>query len=879
VPTSSTSISSIEWCDGQAKTEAATSTNLDRVTDKRDLPEKPTLEGLEKKWSQQWEAEGTYRFDRSKTREDVFSIDTPPPTVSGSLHVGHVFSYTQTDAIARFWRMRGKEVFYPMGWDDNGVPTERRVQNYYGVNCDPTLPYDPNFVAPEPMKKKGERAPIAISRRNFVELCGSLTEEDEQAFKDLWTQLGLSVDWAMTYTTVGTQARRTSQRAFLRDYHQGRAYQKDAPTIWDVDFQMAVSNADVEDREKPGAYHRLAFHGPENDVFIETTRPELLPACVALVAHPDDERYKPLFGTEVTTPLFGVKVPVLAHPLAQPDKGSGIAMICTFGDLTDVIWWRELKLPVRTVVQRNGRLGELDFNELPTDDAAKATQNYAQLQGLKIAPAQQKIVELLKESGELIGEPKKITHPVKFYEKGDRALEIVSSRQWYIKTVEAQNDLLKRSAELEWHPPFMKARLDDWINGLNSDWLVSRQRYFGVPIPVWYEVDANGEIQYDQHIVPGEESLPVDPTSEVPPGYTEDQRDQPNGFAGDPDVFDTWATSSLTPQLACGWVEDDDLFQRTFPMDMRPQAHEIIRTWLFYTVLRAHNEHDSLPWTNPTLSGWVLDPDRKKMSKSVGNVVTPSDTLDEFGSDAVRYWATSARLGTDTAYDTGQMKVGRRLGIKLLNATKFVLSFPEPPADAKPTERVDLALVNRLNALVAEATAAFEAFDYAKALDRSEAAFWNFCDDYLELVKGRAYGAQGDAAAASATATLRLALSTFHRLFAPFLPFVTAEAWSWWQEGSVHRAAWPNESEYRGGDEGDDVLTIASQVLGDVRRAKSDAKVSQRAAVQTATVTADATALANLQHVAADLKEAGTIADLRTAEGDYSVSITLAPAE
>jgi valyl-tRNA synthetase len=863
------------------------STNLDQVTDKRELPEKPTLEGLESKWAERWEAEGIYKFDRSKTREEVFSIDTPPPTVSGSLHVGHVFSYTQTDAIARFWRMRGKEVFYPMGWDDNGLPTERRVQNYYGVTCDPTLPYDPNFTAPEPLKKKGERAPVALSRRNFVELCDTLTVEDEKAFQDLWTTLGLSVDWSMTYTTVGTQARRTSQRAFLRDLAAGRAYQNEAPTVWDVDFQTPVAQAEVDDKEMPGAYHRIAFHVVAEDTSgsagqtleIETTRPELLAACVALVAHPDDERYKPWFGKEVTTPLFGVKVPVLAHHLAQPDKGSGIAMICTFGDVTDVIWWRELNLPMRTIVQRNGRIGELDFSELPTDNAERANETYAQLQGLKLKPAQDKIVELLKESGELIGEPRKITHPVKFYEKGDRPLEIISSRQWFIKTLDSRDEFLKRSAELSWHPGFMKARLDDWINGLNSDWLVSRQRFFGVPIPVWYKVDANGEIRYDQRIVPSEDQLPVDPSSETAPGYTEDQRNRPNGFAGDPDIFDTWATSSLTPQLACGWIDDDDLFQRTFPMDMRPQAHEIIRTWLFYTLVRGEYEHDSLPWKNATLSGWILDPDRKKMSKSVGNVVTPADTLAEFGSDAVRYWATSARLGTDTAYDTGQMKVGRRLGIKLLNATKFVLSFPEPPAGALPAEPVDLALVSRLNALVAETTSAFETYDYAKALDRTETAFWNFCDDYLELVKGRAYGAQGEAAAASATATLRLALSTFHRLFAPFLPFVTEEVWSWWQEGSVHRTAWPRENEYADSGVGDDVLTLASQVLGDVRRAKSDAKVSQRAAVSTATIAADASALANLQHVTADLKEAGSIAELRTQEGEYGVVITLAPKE
>jgi len=840
------------------------------------MPEKPTLEGLEEKWSVRWESDDTYRFDRSKRRDEVYSIDTPPPTVSGSLHVGHVFSYTHTDTIARYQRMRGKEVFYPMGWDDNGLPTERRVQNYYGVTCDASLPYDPDFVAPEPLKKKGERPPIAMSRRNFIALCETLTIEDERVFESLWTALGLSVDWSLTYTTIGAQAQCVSQRAFLGNLARGEAYQSEAPTIWDVDFQTAVAQAELVDKEVPSAYFRIVFHGPDgDDILVDTTRPELIPADVAMVAHPDDVRYQHLFGKEVTSPLFGVRLRVYPHPLAQPDKGTGIAMVSTWGDVTDIIWWRELQLPTRAVITRNGRLGELDFAALPTDKAPEAQVLYDQLRGLRPKQAQDKIVELLRASGELIGDAKPITHSVKFFEKGDRPLEIVSSRQWFIRTMDNKDAFVQRGVEMDWHPHYMRARFDDWVNGLNSDWLVSRQRFFGVPFPVWYRLNENGEADHGSPIVATVDQLPVDPLSEPAPGYREDQRGVPNGFAGDSDVMDTWATSSLTPQLACGWAYDNELFQKTFPMDLRPQGHDIIRTWLFSTVVRAEYENGVAPWKNAALAGWILDPDRKKMSKSVGNVVTPANDLAEFGSDAVRYWASSGRPGTDTAFDTGQMKVGRRLAIKILNATKFVLSFPEPPAGAQPTERVDLALLVRLQKLLSETTAAFDAYDYARALERTETFFWSFCDDYLELVKGRAYRGSDDSGAVSAAVTLRLALSAIQRLFAPFMPFVSEEVWSWWQEGSIHRASWPSPTDVPAGDEGDDILSAAVRILAEVRRAKSDAKTSQRSEVARCVVTSDATEVSNLRHVEADLREAGSIVELLLQEGAPGVTVEL----
>ena len=829
------------------------------------VPERPTLDGLEARWGAWWEAEGVYRFDRSRQRPGVFSIDTPPPTVSGSLHVGHVFSYTQTDCVARYQRMRGLEVFYPMGWDDNGLPTERRVQNYFGVRCDPSVPHDENF---EPPAEPAE--PVPIGRRNFIDLCLRLTATDEQAFEDLYRRLGVSVDWSLTYTTIDERCRRVSQRAFLRNLARGEAYQAEAPCLWDVTFRTAVAQAELEDRPRQGAFCRLAFARVDGggDVLIETTRPEMVAACVALVAHPDDERHRPLFGSTVRVPLFDTEVPVLAHALAEPAKGTGIAMVCTFGDTVDVTWWRELELTVRPIMGPDGRL----LPEPP--DAvcsAGARAAYAEIAGLATNGARRRIVELLEDSGALVAPPTPTEHAVKFFEKGDRPLEIITTRQWYLRNggrdLPLRKELLDRGAELAWVPEFMRTRYTNWVEGLNGDWLVSRQRWFGVPIPVWYALDDDGRPRYDRVLVPDEAALPIDPASDAPPGYEESQRGQPGGFVGDPDVMDTWATSSLTPQIACGWEEDPDLFARTFPMDVRPQAHEIIRTWLFSTTVRSHLEHDSLPWRQAAISGWVLDPDRKKMSKSKGNVVTPVGLLETYGADAVRYWAASGRPGTDTAFDESQIKVGRRLAIKILNAARFVLGLAGAGDDGDAaatgagavTEPIDRALLANLGELVDAAGEAFEAFDYARALERTERFLWDFTDNYVELVKNRAY--RDDAGGASARAALQIALGALLRLFAPFLPFACEEAWSWWQQGSIHRAPWPQRAELAGtGDPA--VLAAAAEVLGQVRRAKSEARRKLRTPVEQAHVQAPPDFLAALAAARADLCDAGNITDL-----------------
>ncbi len=831
------------------------------------VPDKPALEGLEDKWRAQWEANGTYVFDRTKTREQIYSVDTPPPTVSGHLHPGSMWSYTHTDFMVRYKRMTGWEVFYPMGWDDNGLNIERRTQINYGVICDPSLPYDPNFEPPA----KAPKDPVPVSRPNFVELCTKLVEDFEVEYERLWRTVGLSVDWSYLYRTISPEVTGTSQKLFLELVARGDAHRVEAPTLWDVDFQTSLAQADLEDREMAGAYHKIMF----SDIAIETTRPELIPACVALVAHPDDERYQARFGTTVRSPLFGVEVPVLAHELAQPDKGSGIAMICTFGDQTDVTWWRELNLPVRSIMGRNGRLLPMEW------DDPEVQARYDTLAGRNAKQAQKLIVEMLRESGDLVGDPKPISHAVKFWENGKSPLEIITTRQWFIKFPDKAK-LLERANELEFHPEFMRVRLQNWIEGLQGDWNITRQRFFGVPFPVWYPIGADGAVDWESPIPATAEMLPVDPSTVAAPGYEESQRNQPGGFIGDPDVMDTWATSSVSPEFVSGWGSDDDLFERVFPMDLRPQGQDIIRTWLFYTMVRGEMHFGKLPFKHANISGFVTDPDRKKLSKSAANADdSPFGLIEKHGADAVRYWASGAKPGRDATIDPNEFKIGRRLAMKVLNASKFALSFGEVEADAPITEPIDRALLAKLATTVEEATAGFEDYDYVRGRDTAETFFWSFCDDYLELVKTRAYGQDDTFSAestASARATLRRALDIQLRLLAPVLAFVTEEVWSWFREGSIHRAAWPTSTP--ADHEGDpQVLATVAEVLGQIRRAKTEAKVGMKTPVKLVTFRGTADDVAAVESARADLLAAGVVATLDIAVGDPSVEVELAPTE
>jgi len=838
------------------------------------VPEKPSLDGLEEKWAARWDAEGTYRFDRTATRERIYAIDTPPPTVSGDLHPGHVFSYTHTDILARFQRMRGQDVFYPMGWDDNGLPTERRVQQYYGVRCDLSRPYVPNFTPPVAAGNE----PVSISRQNFIELCRTRVAQDEEAFTALWRYLGLSVDWSMTYATIDARAQRTAQRSFLRLLDKGLAYQAEGPVLWDVDFQTSIAQAEVEDHEMPGASYRIRFRLHDGGTAeVETTRPEFLPACVALVTHPNDLRYGSRVGTEALTPLFGVRVPIVAHELADPAKGTGLAMICTFGDVVDVTWWRMLRLPLRSLLRPDGHLRPTHWGEAgwESTDPTRAQRSYDALAGLSVEDARKRIGELLRESGDLTGAPKPIQHAVKFYEKGDHPLEIITSRQWFIRLMTAKEELLARGRELHWYPEFMQKRYENWIGGLAGDWCISRQRFLGVPFPLWYPIRRDGSVLYQAPLVPAEDRLPIDPSTDVPEGYAAEQRGRPGGFVGESDVMDTWATSSLSPQITGRMEDDPDLFARVFPMDLRPQAHDIIRTWLFYTVVRAHYEHGMLPWKDAVISGFVIDP-AGKLSKSKGTSISPMSLLEEFGADGVRYWAATGRPGADTVFAVNQMRVGRRLATKILNASKFVLSSRD--VNGPLVGGLDGAMLARLADLTLEATQALDRYDWTSALSKTESFFWHFCDDYLELVKPRAYGAGGPEGAASAARALRIALSTLLRLFAPFLPYVSEEVWSWWQEGSIHRAPWPSADELRvaSADAHADVYDVAGQVLSAVRKAKTTAKQSLKAPVGVVMVRDNPPRLAALREAIDDVRHAGNINDLRLQEDDaFSVAIEL----
>ena len=858
---------------------------------KNELPASYVAAEVELKWATEWEKSGVNRWDPNAARADSFVIDTPPPTVSGSLHMGHVFSYTQTDVLARFQRMRGKNVFYPMGWDDNGLPTERRVQNLFGIRCDPTLPYREGMtVAPT---NKEARDFESVSRKNFLEICAMQTLEDEKKYEALWKGLGLSVDWEQRYSTIDKHCQKVSQYSFLDLVKKGLVYSAESPTLWDTGFKTAVAQAEVEDREQNGNFHDIRFELEGGGGFtIATTRPELLAACVAVVAHPDDERYKKYFGKRAITPLFKARVPILPAAHADPEKGTGILMVCTFGDIHDVEFWKKEKLPVRQVLGRDGRLGEAEFGGPLFDSADPAAANavYAQLKGLHLKKARAKMAELLGPA--LVAAPRPTQQAVKYYEKGDQPLEFITTRQWFINILEHKPALLAQGKKINWHPEYMRVRYEQWVEGLNQDWCISRQRYFGVPFPVWYPVKADGSSDYSKPIFADPKNLPVDPLIDAAPGYTEAQRGKPGGFSGDPDVMDTWATSSLTPQISSRWTVDAERHKKLYPADMRPQAHEIIRTWAFYTIAKSWMHENSIPWTDIAISGWVVTPDRQKMAKSKGTGVTPDALLKQYSADALRYWSAKAKLGQDTVYDEMVFKVGHRLVTKVFNASKFVmLQLQGAKRDGLEGSLkdvvipIDRAWIARMREILENSERSFAAFEYAPVLLEVETAFWDFCDNYLELVKTRAYDSKDRAERLSAIATLEWTLGAFLRLFAPFIPYVTEEVWSWhYGKGqSVHKAKWPAPAELSAVQiEDRRQLDLAKVVLERIRSEKADKKRSIKWPVRALKIEGPAQDLAALKAVLSDIVAAGCVTAgglaVSPKDGEIAVSVELADA-
>ncbi len=781
----------------------------------KSLPKKYDHKEREKAWQNHWYEQGTYHFHDDQPREQTFVIDTPPPTVSGVLHMGHIFSYTQADFIARYQRMAGKDVFYPMGFDDNGLPTERLVEKV--------------------KKVRGNSMP----RADFVGLCREVVKEAEDEFRALFKSTALSVDWRQEYQTISDDVRRLSQASFLDLIKKDQAYRDFRPTYWDWVDQTAIASAEIENKELPGTMNEIEFALDDgSSIVIMTTRPELLAACVAVMYHPEDPNASKYEGKKVITPLIGVEVPMIADEAVEREKGTGLVMCCTFGDDTDKDWWRKHKLPLRAILGQNGRIdfnSELFINSFVEskehmDSWIAGNKPLQELQGLKPKQANTKIIELLQESGKLLKQTAMV-HTVKCAERSGTPIEIIPTNQWFVRVTDKKEALKAKGAECGWYPEYMRVRLNQWIEGLNEDWCISRQRFFGVPFPVWY---SKREGEEGKIIYADLDQLPIDPTIDAPKGYNI------NEVVADKDIMDTWATSSISPQINAKSLTPNKLF----PADIRPQAHEIIRTWAFYTIVKAHLHADTIPWKNLMISGWCLASDKTKMSKSKGNVVTPVALIEEKGTDAVRYWASTSRLGTDTAFSEDLLKIGRKLVTKLWNASNFAslnldkLSAAPTTAIADTqaghiTEALDLWILSRLNQCIKKATKEFEKFEYCDARVAIEDFFWNdFCDNYLELAKARSYG-EGKGSQESALYTIHHCLEALLKLFAPFIPHVTEEIYShlfdenYAAHGSIHsRGMWPEAKDYPYNATAELSGKAAVDILNVIRKAKSEASLS-----------------------------------------------------
>ncbi|MBI4738960.1 valine--tRNA ligase [Candidatus Woesearchaeota archaeon] len=751
----------------------------------------------EPKWQKFWEENHIYYFNPD-SRAEVYSIDTPPPTVSGNMHIGHAFSYAQGDFVARYQRMLGKNVFYPFGTDDNGLPTERLVETLKKVRST-TMP-----------------------REEFVKLCEKTLAEIKPAFVKPWMDLGISVDFAHGYSTIDKHCQRTSQKSFINLWKKRCVYQEETPVSWCTKCQTAIAQAEFDNIEMKSHFNDVVFKVGGRDVVIATTRPELLCACVAIIAHPEDKRYKHLIGKHAVVPLFNYEVPIITDEKADPEKGTGIVMCCTFGDKTDIEWWRKHKLPLRAVIERHGLLNDLG----------------GKYKGLSLRDARAQIIADLKEQKLLVAQ-KDILHAVNVHERCQTEIEFLKTRQWYIKVLDRKEALIEAADQITWYPDHMKVRYVHWVQNLQWDWCISRQRFFGVPFPVWY-CALCGKVK-----VADEKDLPVDPLHDKPRGACTCGSKE---FVSETDVMDTWATSSVTPQIALHWADDARFFKRMYPMSVRFQAHDIIRTWAFYTIVKGVYHHDISPWQNIMIAGHALDPHGKKMSKSKGNVVDPLQVMNNHCADSLRFWAAGSKLGDDLPYQEKDLVTGDKNITKLWNAAKFCFSHLSDYDPAKHKEftatTIDAWVLSLMHKLIQECSASFNKCEYAKAKAETEKFFFGtLCDNYLEIVKDRLYNPDQytKEERLSAQYTLYQLLLTVVKLYAPIMPHITEAVYQAYfaeHDGakSVHCSKWPEFDSRMIEEDAEEAGTLALEIIGAVRKYKSSKSLSLKADLASVTI-------------------------------------------
>jgi valyl-tRNA synthetase len=762
------------------------------------LPKRYDQGSAEPHLQSEWQTNGVYQFD-PQAAGPVYSLDTPPPTVSGHLHLGHVYSYSHADFMARYRRMRGDNVFYPMGYDDNGLPTERLVEKRLGITA------------------------AQVGRAAFIAKCLRVSEEAEQDYQALWQRLGLSIDWRFTYRTIDELSRRTSQRSFIELASQGLAYRREAPAIWCPECRTALAQADVNDMQRQSEFITLGFRLENGELLpIATTRPELLPACVAIFVHPDDPRYRTLVGRQATVPLFGQQAPILTDPAADPQKGTGVVMCCTFGDSTDVTWWHVHHLPLVEALDRSGRM----------------TQSAGQFAELTTSEARHQIKQALQEQGLVLGR-QIIEQSVRVHERCDTPIEYIVARQWFIRLLDHKQEFLEAGEKITWHPDHMQARYRAWVENLNWDWCISRQRYFGVPFPVWYCKEC-GEV-----ILADVDQLPVDPTMQQP---SHPCQCGSTSFIPEEDIFDTWATSSMTPQIVGQWLaqapnKTGSLYTRVFPFTVRPQAHEIIRTWAFYTIVKSYYHFNCLPWKEVLISGWGLAGEGMgKISKSRGGgPMAPMEMINHYSADALRYWAASASTGKDSVISEERIQMGARLVTKFWNVARFSERFLEGyilPATPPALTPADRWLLSRLQRLVQHTTQAYDNYEYSSAKNETESFFWSeLADNYLEMCKQRLYD-EAHPQREGARYTLFQTLITLLKLIAPVMPYITEEIYQGLfvdngksqgdsldkqrKFSSIHKSAWPVPDPSLEDENAEIIGELLVEIATAVRRYKSE---------------------------------------------------------